>query len=278
MSVSIFLLILLAAFIHATWNSVVKSSDNKYFATGALAFVTSLILFFFLPFVPFPYNGALPYFIASVVLQIIYYILLAKTYKIADIGLSYPLMRGTAPLFVSLFSYFIWGESITGLGWVSILCIVLGILWLGFSSIKNATLPAILLSLTNATIIAIYTIIDALGVRASGSALSYSVWLFFISTLIVAIWVLFWDRHAFMPYLKRNWKSGMVAGIGSSLSYGIILWCMLHAPIYMVSALRETSIFFVIIIAIFFLKEKTSITRIISAILILLGAMLLKVS
>ena len=136
----------------------------------------------------------------------------------------------------------------------------------------------LLLALGNAVVIAIYTIVDGLGVRAADSALSYSVWLFFISMIIVAIWVISLERRKFILFLQQYWKSAAIAGIGSSLSYGIILWCMLYAPIYMVSALREISIFFVICIAAFYLKENMSYSRIMAALLILAGAILLKLT
>lgn len=278
MSLSIFITITLAAFIHAAWNSLVKSSPNKYYMTGALSTITAFLLLFFLPFVPFPPLPALPYFIGSVILQIIYYILLAKTYRLTDIGLSYPIMRGAAPLLVSIFSYFVWHENISLFGWFSIILIVCGILLLGLNSIRHATPLGLLLALSNAFIIAIYTIVDGLGVRAANSALSYSVWLFFISMILVAIWVLLLERQKFISFLRKYWKSAAIAGIGSSLSYGIILWCMLYAPIYMVSALREMSIFFVICIATFYLKENVNYSRIIAGLFILIGAILLKLT
>lgn len=278
MSLSIFILILIAAVIHASWNSLIKGSDDKFMLTATLSIMTAGMMLCLLPFVSFPNSASLPYFSLSVLLQIIYYILLAQTYKITDIGLSYPIMRGTAPLLVALFSRLIWGEEILPLSWLGISLIVGGILWLGYNSFKSATTIEVSISLSNAAVIATYTIIDGVGVRASGDAISYSIWLFFISTLLIALWALLYRRPRFLPYLIKNWKKGMIAGMGSSLSYGIILWAMQHAPIYLVSALRETAIFFVIIIAIFILKERTNFVRVFSALLILSGAIVLRLA
>ena len=268
MSLSIFMVVMLSALIHATWNSLVKGSPNKYFATGALAASTAGVLAFIVPFVPFPKSEAWIYFAGSVVLQIVYYILLAKTYRVTDIGLSYPLMRGGAPLIVVVLSYFLFAEQISLMGWISVSTITLGILLIGLSSLQNATVKGISLALSNAVVIAIYTIIDGTGVKVSGSAISYSVWLFFVSTLLVTIWFVLVERHRFSGYFKQHWKVGMISGVGSSISYGMVLWSMQYAPIYMVSALRETSIFFVIIFSIFLLKEKLRINQILSAIII----------
>lgn len=278
MTLSIFILIMIAAIIHAGWNSLIKGSDDKFMSTATLSLMTAGIMLLLLPFVTFPNHAALPYFIMSVLLQIIYYILLAQTYKITDIGLSYPIMRGTAPLLVALLSRLIWGEIIPPLSWLGILLIVGGILWLGYSSFKTATITGIFISLANASVIAIYTINDALGVRASEDAISYSIWLFFISTSMIALWAFKYRHQRFIPYISKHWKSGVIAAVGSSLSYGIILWTMQHAPIYLVSALRETSIFFVIMIAIFILKEPTNGIRITSAFLIVSGAIILRLS
>lgn len=276
MPLSIFILIIIAALIHAAWNSLIKGSSDKFMLTATLSAMTAGLTLLLLPFVNFPNSESLPYFLISVAMQIIYYMLLAQTYKITDIGLSYPIMRGSAPLLVALFSSIIWGEEILPLSWLGILLIVTGILWLGYYSLKSATTFGVLLSLFNAGIIATYTIIDGIGVRASGDAIGYSIWLFFSSTLLIALFALLQYRPQFIPFFLQNWQKGLIAAIGSSLSYGIILWSMQYAPIYLVSALRETSILFVIIIAIFILKEKTNTTRIYSACLILSGAIVLR--
>lgn len=57
-----------------------------------------------LPFAPQPALVSAPYLLASCALQVVYTVLVAKTYQVSDMSQTYPLMRGTAPLLVAAIS------------------------------------------------------------------------------------------------------------------------------------------------------------------------------
>lgn len=278
MSLSIFVVVLVAALLHAMWNSIVKSGDDKLKSTALLALTTCILTAFTLPFIELPHSQSWFYLVISVALQVLYYILVALNYKRSELSLSYPLMRGCAPVLVALASLCLIDESLSIFGWLGILLIALGIISMAWSARKVADTAGIVLALLNATVIATYTLVDGLGVRYAGSAISYAVWLFFLSTIPIVIWALVYYKHAFIAYSRAHWVSGTIAGFGSSLAYAMVLWAMLYAPIALVAALRETSIVFATMIAAWMLKETVSLSRILAVSLIVLGAIALRLA
>jgi drug/metabolite transporter (DMT)-like permease len=68
----------------------------------------------------------------------------------------------------------------------------------------------------------------------------------------------------------------LIGGTLSYVIYIIVVWGFTQAPIPMVAALRESSIFFSIIIGYLFLKERITSMKIISIILIVTGVVGLK--
>jgi drug/metabolite transporter (DMT)-like permease len=75
---------------------------------------------------------------------------------------------------------------------------------------------------------------------------------------------------------RGNLSSGLAAGALSLGSYWIAIWAFTLAPIAMVAALRETSVLFAMLIAVFWLGEKAGPQRWFAAGLILLGIVLMR--
>ena len=124
-----------------------------------------------------------------------------------------------------------------------------------------------------------YSIIDGLGARASEQSFSYLAWLFFIKGSLYSIIIISQQGYqTSFEHLNNNRIRGIVTSLISFLSYSLILWAVTKAPIVYVAALRETSIIFVGIIGWLFLSEKLSKIKILSIIIIALGAGLLRLS
>jgi drug/metabolite transporter (DMT)-like permease len=83
---------------------------------------------------------------------------------------------------------------------------------------------------------------------------------------------------AFGPYLRRNWRLGLIGGAGTLASYGIALWAMTRAPVAVVAALRETAILFGAAIAALWFRERLSAARIVAIALIAAGAAVLRLA
>ncbi|MEB3753450.1 DMT family transporter [Acinetobacter sp. MD2(2019)] len=277
MSVNVFIILLFAACLHASWNAIIKSGSNKHMTTCLVTTTAAIIALIFLPFLPQPHLSSWPYLACSVVLQIIYFSLIAKTYHVTDMAQSYPLMRGTAPFLVAIFSTVVLAEKLHFGAWCGITLICLGIFAI-IARWHQKNRIGIYLTFINAVVIASYTLIDGIGVRASHSPIAYTLWIYLLTGLVLGVWMLKTQKMTFIAYAQKNWHLGLMGGIGSIISYALALWAMTLYPIAMISAFRETSILFALLISRFMLKEKFSLNRIIAAIFIFTGAMLLKLS
>lgn len=277
MSLVVFLIVLGAAALHASWNAVVKNGRDTLLTTILVASTAALMSAAMLPFLPPVAPAAWPYLGLSALLEITYYVLIATAYRLADMSRAYPLMRGTPPLIVATVSTFALGIGLTPLGWGGIACISAGILTLALSGRGAADGRGLGFALLNALVIASYTLVDGLGVRASGAAASYTMWIFVLTGTPLALWAA-WRRRDVFAYAAHNWRSALIGGVGTLASYGLVLWAMTEAPIPMVAALRETSILFGTAIAAFVLREKVSTVRIAAVLIIAAGAALLRLA
>jgi drug/metabolite transporter (DMT)-like permease len=166
--------VLFGALLHASWNAMVKSSSDKALDTALIHLTGSVIAVPLLLAVGLPDARAWPFILASLVIHIGYYIALTGAYKHGDLGLTYPLMRGTAPLLVALSATLTVGESLSPTAWAGVLGVSCGVLALGLSRHAMDSPRAVAFALTNAVVIAVYTVVDALG--AAPPATRCSTW------------------------------------------------------------------------------------------------------
>lgn len=269
--------VLFAALLHASWNALVKSSSDKALDTALIHGLGSLIALPIVLAIGWPVAGAWPFILASVVIHIGYYIALAGAYRHGDLGLTYPLMRGTAPLLVALSAAVTLGETLSPLSWAGVLGVSCGILVLGLSRHALDSPRAVGFALANAVVIAAYTVVDALGVRASGNPLEYVMALFALDGWPFALMVFSRRGGATVwPYVRRRWPAAALGALASLASYGIALWAMTRAPVATVAALRETAVLFAVVLGTWFLKESLSARRITGIAVIAAGVMALR--
>jgi drug/metabolite transporter (DMT)-like permease len=273
----VFAVVMLAALLHAGWNAIVKSAPDKLLTTIMVTAAAAGLAGVLLPFLTAPTPSSFPYAVASSLFQIMYFLLIARTYHIADMSQAYPLMRGTAPLLVAIVSAFQMDDALSPIAWVGVGAICLGVFIIALGgTLKDR--KGIRLALLNALVIAGYTLIDGLGVRKSGAPAAYTLWVFLLTGVPLALWAIIARRSSFVPYLGRHWRVGIAGGIGTTASYGLALWAMTVAPIAVVAALRETSILFATLIAGFVLREPIGARRIVSACIIAGGAAILRLA
>lgn len=276
MSSAVFAAVLAAALLHAGWNAVVKGGPDKLMGAILIASASSGMAALALPWQAAPQPASWPFIAASSALQVLYLVLLARAYHVGEMSQTYPLMRGVAPLLVAVTGVLWLGERLSPVAWLGIGVLCAGIL--GLAAARHANGRASLVALLNAVVIASYTLVDGTGIRRSGATLAYILWIFFLTGLPLLAWALAVRRQAFAQYLGRHWRLGLVGGVGSLASYGIALWAMTRAPIAVVAALRETSIFFGTAIAAFMLRERLGRRRIASVCAIAAGAVVLRLA
>ena len=278
------LAVLFGALLHASWNALIKSATDKELDT---ALIHSLGFFIAAPLLlaaGLPAAAAWPYLAASSVIHIGYYLALAGAYRHGDLGLTYPVMRGCAPLLVALGSHQLLGESLSLLAWAGVAAICAGVLLLGLSR-ASASPPeqrsrALRFALVNALIIAAYTVIDGLGVRAAGDAGAYVAALFLFDGIPYLLVVLYQrgpqGRRAALAYMAGRWRIASLGTVASLGSYAIALWAMTRAPVAVVAALRETSVLFAALLGTLWLREPFGAGKAMGVCTIVAGVMALR--
>lgn len=277
MSTTVFAIVIAAALLHASWNALVKSAGDKLLTTIMVAAAAAMLSAALLPFLPVPAPASWPYAAVSVQLQIAYFLLIARTYQMADMSQAYPLMRGTAPLIVALVGVFQKDDALSPAAWAGVMGICVGILSIAVGN-KLEDRKGIYLALLNALVIAGYTLIDGAGVRRSGAPAAYTLWLFVLTGTPLTLGALALKRSHLISYFGRHWRVGIAGGIGTTASYGLALWAMTVAPIAVVAALRETSILFGTVIAGLVLREHIGPRRLMAACIIACGAAILRLA
>src|SRR5882757_4786405 len=115
--------VLFAALLHASWNAIVKSGNDKFLDTTLVACGAALISAATLLFVPLPAPESWPYLIASAIIHLAYFALVAAAYRTGEMSYVYPIMRGSAPLLTALVAGFFVAERLSAGGWGGILLI-----------------------------------------------------------------------------------------------------------------------------------------------------------
>lgn len=269
--------VLLGGFLHASWNAVIKSGPDKDLDTAVMQGMGALLSIPLLLVIGPPPPQAWPFIAGSVAIHLAYFATLAGALHHGDLGLAYPLMRGTAPLLVALSAGFALGEALTPWAWAGVLGVSAGVLALGLSRQALERPQAVGFALANAALIALYTVVDALGVRASGNALQYVVALFALTGWPFLLMVVARrGTAATWAYARARWPYSLGGAAASKGSYGLALWAMTQAPVAMVAALRETSVLFAALLGWWFLKERFTARRAAGTAAIVAGVMALR--
>ena len=257
MESNIFLLVIFAAILHAIWNGMVKNFGDKVISVSAIVFGHVPMAIIVMLFLPLPTLESVPYIILSAIIHQGYQYNLISAYKIGDLTRVYPIARGTGPIVATLISIIFLGLLITKFQTLSIVLICLGIIILGLfseSSIKNN--KAVIYSLFTGFFIGLYSLADGYGARISQSPLNFLGWSFILNAMIFPFVLKYMGySNVFKRVIKEAKIIFWIGGTISYIVYGIIVWSFTQAPIPLVSALRESSIVFSILIGFFFFKR-----------------------
>ena len=280
------LAVLCGALLHASWNALIKSGNDKALDTALVHFLGALVALPFMLWLGVPPRGAWPFIAASLLIHIGYYIALVGAYQHGELGLTYPIMRGFAPMLVALASGFFLAEAPSAVAWLGIAGITLGVALVGLAHPGDALhhRKALMFAFANAAIIALYTVVDGRGVRASvvddHGALRYVMTLFVLDGIAYPSMV--WlrrsaeGRREIVRYARQRWPVAALGGSASIGSYAIALWAMTRAPVASVAALRETSVLFAALLGTVLLKERFGVQRAVGTGVIVGGVMALR--
>lgn len=280
MDTTIFAVVMAAALLHAGWNALLKIGLDRYLTASLIQIGAGLLALFALPFVDLPVAAAWPWIVLSALLHIGYNIFLSQAYQHGDLGQVYPLSRGSSPLMVAVLALLA-GDALNLNQWPGLLVLVAGIWLMAWRGGHNrAPLNHRLLgnALATAACIAGYTLADALGARINQDALGYALWLFAVNGAVATSIIALRRGPRIFLQLGPHWRGGLAGGAMSMLAYSLVIWAMTQAPIALVSALRESSVVFALLIGYVFLREPLPLPRLLACAVIAAGVALMKVA
>ncbi|MCA6093922.1 DMT family transporter [Streptomyces sp. SCA3-4] len=267
--------VLVAAVTHASWNAIAHGIKDQLLAftlVGGGGAVCGAVL---LPFTDVPAAGAWPYLAASAVLHVVYQLLLMRSFTLGDFGQMYPIARGTAPLAVTVLAAVFAGEFAGGWQLAGVAVASAGLVGLALWGIRGSGArpqwAAIGAALATGLAIASYTVVDGLGVRASGTPLGYIAWLMILEGLAIPAWGLAVRRGRFLAELRPFAVRGLLGGLLSVFAYGLVLWAQTRAALAPIAALRESSILVGAAIGAVMMKERFGAPRMAAAALMVAG-------
>ncbi|MGY2201487.1 EamA family transporter [Pseudomonas gingeri] len=272
-------LVLVAAVLHAAWNTLIKFSGERLLVVACMDSVALLFVLLMLGFVTLPPAEIWPWIIASALFELLYRYLLIQAYRVGDLGLVYPLMRGLSPLVVLGLTLVFAGESLTTqqiLGILLIPCGMLCLLWQGGGGdrLPWSMLPVVLLI---GLCIGGYTFVDGQALRRWPHPLDYLVWMSLLSAWPYPLVALTRRRAAFARFWREQWRLGLGVGFCVLFSYALVLWAMQLGSIAEAAALREISVILVVLFGMRYLKEPFGRPRLLACGLVLAGMLIMKI-
>jgi drug/metabolite transporter (DMT)-like permease len=265
--------VLLAAGLHAGWNAIAKAHEDRLGLLARSCLVGVVVAAVGLTIVESPAGAAWPWLAASIVIHIFYNGALMYAYRVGDFNQTYPLARGVGPVVVAMFAALVLQEQLSAAATAGVVVIAVSIGVLGFTpwdrvrSQRAAVVAAVLTGLT----IAAYTIIDGIGVRLSGSAAGYTLWLVGVQGAVTALALLFVRR----PSTRPSWVLAGLAAAMSAAAYGLVLWAQTRGALAAVAALRESGVVVAALIGMVFFKEPMGRVRVGASVAVAAGVVLL---
>lgn len=273
-----FLLVILAATLHALWNFTAKKASGNLSVIWVglvLAAIATIPFLFFLSPEQIFVSKAWPFILATGIIHAVYFFAIAKAYEHGDISIVYPIARGSGIAGTAIIACLLLQEEISSVGTVGILLISMGTLLLGLTNVHQKR--GIFFSLLVAIMIIGYSIVDKLGVGII-HPLGYIFGLVLLTTFFLAPYILINKRQELFSAMKNMKKYSLIIGLGSGGTYLIILFVFQMAPVSYVVAARELAVAIGALSGFIFLKEQFSAQKLLGIVGIVIGMILIKLA
>jgi drug/metabolite transporter (DMT)-like permease len=271
------LLILVSAISHALVGAVMKRSSDKLVLRGVLGATTAIIALPFALALPFPPSQVWIILLAGVGVHFIYHFVQAAAFTHGDMSVVYPIMRGFAPALTAFFAFLVLKETLSPIEITGLFIVVLALVGFGWpQKVKiEGTAAALVFALLCGLLTAIYTVIDAYGMRLAPFKFSFIFWFFIVEGIGIGLIVSILKRQHFSEKIKQDWCGGLIAGVLGLITYATALYAFSIAPLAGLAALRETSVIFGALLATYWLGESFGSRRIVLAIILAFGLILM---
>lgn len=276
------LMLFLSASMHALWNFLLKSAEEKYIAMGWQVILSGLLAFGIVLFAGLPPRSMWGFAVISMLLEAVYFILLCIAYSDHDFSLVYPIARGAAPALLVLWTALFLHEQLTTGGYIGLALITGGMMVIGATTLiqnrgEKPHLRGILTALSVALIISIYTFIDGTAVR-NGPALQYGLSMFVMVPFVTTPYLVRtygWGSFMDVWHKKRGYL--LMGGLLGLVAYMLALFAYTFAPLSYSGAIREVSAVIGAFLGWRFLKEEMGGVRVLGSVIVFAGVMVIAV-
>lgn len=299
------LLVAGAALAHATWNIAMKRAG-----TSGTAFIAATLVVGVVVFAPFgmtalvttPPTGAqfVPLVLGSAGLQLAYFLLLQRGYRLADVGVVYPLARGTGPLLSVLGAVLLLGERPGPVVLAGAALVVAGVVVIGLAgarpivasargaaletALEGAATPAhdaarrwrgVRYGAAVGVVIAAYTLWDAAAVTQANLEPVGYYWASMVVQAAVLLPLALRERGALARTVREHPVAVSLVGVLSPLAYVAVLAAYTLAPVSIVAPAREVSVVLIALAGWLLLREPHPLRRLLGSAIVLAGIALL---
>lgn len=275
-----------AAIAHATWNVAVKRAG----ASG-VGFIWSGVAVGAVVFAPFGIASLaaegtdllrwLPWAAVSGALQVVYFLVLQRGYRLGDVSVVYPLARGSGPLLSVILAIVILGERPTWLGLLGAAVVVTGVMIIGFAGGRGSLTRngvGIRYGLIVGVLIAIFTLWDASAVTVGGLPPVGLYWGSVVFQLVLLAVPAIRQWPITVDTARRHWVAVVLFGVLGPLAYMLVLIAIQIAPVSVIAPAREVSVVLVGLAGWLLFKEPHPVQRMLGAVVVLGGVALLALS
>ncbi|TGS17048.1 EamA family transporter [Mesorhizobium sp. M2E.F.Ca.ET.209.01.1.1] len=274
MSATVIGLALFAAILHASWNAFLRTGSDRLWTVTVMSFSATVAAIPLALFHQLPVPSAWPYIVLSACLQVGYSLFLVAAYRYGELGQVYPIVRGSVPLLVTLGGFALAGERLSTLQTLGVVLAALGIMSLSLGKGRAAT-TSILYALATGAIIAAYATVDAVGVRSAGSSGAYTAWVLLVYGMLLPVTFIICRGKLTVDLRSPDALKALGGGIFALIAYGAVVAAFALGPAGPITAIRETSVVFAVLIGRLFLGETLTPKRIAACGVVALGAICL---
>jgi len=274
LSATVISLALFAAILHAGWNAFLRTGSDRLWTVTVMSFSATIAAIPLAIFNPLPAASAWPYVILSASLQVGYSLFLVAAYRYGELGQVYPIVRGSVPLLVTLGGFVLAGERLSWHQSLGVVLAALGIMSLSLGKGRAAT-TSILYALATGAIIAAYATVDAIGVRSAGSSGAYTAWVLPIYGVLLPVAFIICRGKLTVDFRSPDALKALGGGVFALIAYGAVVAAFALGPAGPITAIRETSVVFAVLIGRLFLGETLTPKRIAACAVVALGAICL---
>lgn len=272
MPVDALLLALGSAFLHALWN-VLLARERDVHAATAVAIAASVVVFAPVAVLRWDVEPEVwPYVVASSLLQLVYFALLAVAYSRAELSFVYPIARGVAPVLVLAIGVVALGVGATGAQAAGVVLVGAGVLLVrGLGGRRDGV--GLVLGLAIAGVIAVYTLVDQRGVEHADPVVYLELGMAPAALVYLAVVASLRDGRARVTRAVRI--APIAAGLLSFAAYALVLAALTLADAASVAAVRETSVLVATALAAVVLGERVGWAPAAGAVLVVAGVAVL---